>query len=287
MTIQQAYQQLVTQLYEVYDDREAAHIGDWVIEHITGKKRIDRITDKNFPLTQEMRTVLQQYTAQLLQHRPVQYVLHEAWFAGMAFYVDEHVLIPRPETEELTEWLTESLAARAKKNIRILDIGTGSGCIPVTLAKKITAAEVHALDVSAGALQVAQRNAATQHVNIHFHQADILDAASWNGLPRLEVIVSNPPYIKQSEEAAMQRNVLAWEPHLALFVPDNDALLFYRAIAVFGKQYLLPDGWLFLEINEALAAETVQLLQEHGYITIDVKKDMQGKERMIRARRKP
>lgn len=290
MGIQEAYTQLMYQLFELYDDREAANIADWTIEHITGFKRIDRITNKQFPLNKSQQELLQTYTVQLLQHMPVQYVLHEAWFAGMNLYVDENVLIPRPETEELVEWLVEeSKKSKIKTCLpdrqgqKVLDIGTGSGCIPVALKKKLPALDVHALDVSEGALNVAQKNADAQNTPINFYKADILDKTTWTSLPKFDIIVSNPPYIKQSEEKDMRNNVLGHEPHLALFVPDEDALLFYRMIAEFSLKHLNESGKLFFEINEALGKEVKQLLHNYGYSEIELRKDLQGKDRMIKA----
>ncbi|RFM28810.1 peptide chain release factor N(5)-glutamine methyltransferase [Deminuibacter soli] len=282
MTIQQAYQHLLTQLYEVYEDREAANITDWVLEHVTGRRRIDRITWKDYAVPAEQLQLLQQHAEQLLLHKPVQYVLHEAWFAGMPFYVDENVLIPRPETEELVEWVVAT-AGQYAPNLTIADIGTGSGCIPVAIAQKLPEAQLHAADVSAGALAIAQRNAGTQNVHVQFHEMDILDESQWPSFPAADIIVSNPPYIRDSEAAQMHNNVLAHEPHLALFVPDADALLFYRKIADLALQKLTPGGCLFVEINEAFGPETVQLLQDKGYVEVELRKDLQGKDRMVRA----
>lgn len=281
MTVQEAYKHILVQLYEVYDQREAATIADWVTEHVTGLARSSRLVHGHQLLSEAQSTQLEQYTLQLLQHMPIQYVLHEAWFAAMKLYVDAHVLIPRPETEELVEWMVQQL--RTAASVRILDIGTGSGCIPVALKKQLPQAVVSALDVSAGALAVARRNAAEQQTEIHFYEADILQEANWAALPLFDVIVSNPPYIKESEQATMHQNVLAHEPHLALFVPDQDALLFYRTIAAFAQQHLVPGGSLFFEINEALGADTVQLLAAAGFMDVELRQDMQGKDRMIRA----
>jgi release factor glutamine methyltransferase len=283
MHIQDAYTQLMYQLFELYSNREAANIADLVIEHITGFRRIDRITNKEFPLNEAQQRLLQTYTDQLLQHKPVQYVLHEAWFAGMAFYVDENVLIPRPETEELVEWMFKESQKSKVKSQKVLDIGTGSGCIPVAIKKKLPELDVFALDVSEEALAVAEKNAATHITPITFYQTDILDKNKWETLSKFDIIVSNPPYIKQSEEKEMRGNVLLHEPHLALFVPDEDALLFYKIIAEFGLSHLNEDGKLFFEINEALGKEVTALLEEHGYSNMELRKDMQEKDRMIKA----
>ncbi|HEY6978004.1 MAG TPA: peptide chain release factor N(5)-glutamine methyltransferase [Chitinophagaceae bacterium] len=293
MTIPKAYQQLLFQLYEMYDEREAANIADMVIEHITGLKKIDRIINRQLPLTEEQIQLLNDYTFQLLQHKPVQYVLREAWFGGLKLYVDENVLIPRPETEELAEWiikdvpglqfsLSGSFTAHSASPA-ILDIGTGSGCIAVTLKKKLPIAEIHAVDISESALNIAKQNAAAQKTEIKFHFLNILNTNEWNKLPAFDIIVSNPPYVKRSEASTMQKNVLQHEPHIALFVPDEDPLLFYRTVAAFGLQHLKAHGKLFFEINETSGKEVQDLLSQYGYENIEIKKDLQGKDRMIKA----
>ena len=278
MTIQQAQQQLIFQLNQVYDNREAANIADWVMERITGRKKIDRIINKQEPLQHQQIDLLEGYTSELLNHKPVQYVLHEAWFCGMLFYVDEHVLIPRPETEELVEWVVEEAEAGT-----ILDIGTGSGCIPIALKKKLPRAQVYSCDVSEGALAVAQKNATAQQADIHLLQVDFLNRESWQQLPSVDIIVSNPPYIPQSDEQTMQPNVLKYEPHVALFVPNNDALLFYKAIAEFAQQKLRSGGSIYAEIHEDLGEQTKALFLSKGFSSAEIKKDMQGKDRMVKA----
>ncbi|MEO8172192.1 MAG: peptide chain release factor N(5)-glutamine methyltransferase [Sediminibacterium sp.] len=276
MTIQQAQQTAVSQLRLLYEEREAGNIADWVLEHITAKKRIDRLVDKQVGLTNTQQEKLENILQQLATHKPIQYVLNEAWFAGLRFFVNGHVLIPRPETEELVEWIVEEIKKSTTGN------GTGSGCIPVSVKKKHTALSVMAVDVSEEALQVAQKNAQTLEAEIEFQQIDFLDESEWSGLPVFDIIISNPPYIKQSEERNMSQNVLAFEPSLALFVPDEDALLFYRKIAVFAKEHLAEDGSIFLEINEALGKDVVALYEQNGFM-VELRQDMQGKERMVRA----
>ena len=300
MTIHEAQQQLLFQLYHLYDNREAANIADWVMEHITGWKKIDRIINKKVPLLPHRIEQLEQYTKELLEHKPVQYVLHEAWFCGMPFYVDEHVLIPRPETEELVEWIVQEAGSRKSEvgsqksearsdiglqtsDFRLLDIGTGSGCIPIALKKKLPWAQVYSCDVSEGALAVAQKNATAQQADVHLLQADFLNRDSWQQLPFVDLIVSNPPYIPQSDEHTMQPNVLEYEPHVALFVPNDDALLFYKAIAEFAQQKLQRGGSIYAEIHEDLGDQTKALFLSKGFTSVEIKKDMQGKDRMIRA----
>lgn len=284
MTIHAAHRQLMFQLYELYDDSEAANIADMVIEYITGQRKIDRIMHQDIPLAESQAAQLQLITQQLLRHIPVQYALHEAWFAGMKLYVDESVLIPRPETEELVEWIAGDARDKKYEPRSILDIGTGSGCIPIALKKKIPAAVVRAIEVSEGAMNVAVKNAMLQAVQVYFMRLDFLDRNNWAQFGKFHIIVSNPPYVKQSESASMHRNVLDHEPHLALFVPDEDALLFYRHIAAFADTHLEDNGAVYLEINEALGKEVTELFESNGYAT-EIKKDMQEKERMIKATR--
>jgi release factor glutamine methyltransferase len=316
MTLHEAQQQLTTSLQNLYDNREAANIADWVMEHVTGMRKIDRIMHKQSPLQPEQLTQMQQYTQELLAHKPVQYVLHEAWFYGLRFYVDESVLIPRPETEELVEWVLEEVRTRkyepgntgptyarasadkpevgGPKNgdssyilpptsyFSILDIGTGSGCIPISIKKKLPQAEVYACDVSEQALAVATKNATILQTSVQFLQTDFLNTATWHTLPTVDIIVSNPPYIPHNNESSMLQNVLAYEPHLALFVPNEDPLVFYNAIARFAKEKLRPGGSIFVEIHEDLGEQTKALFELNGF-TAEVKKDFQGKDRMVKA----
>jgi release factor glutamine methyltransferase len=281
MTILQAQQQTLVQLKLLYDEREAANITDWVMEHITGQKRIDRLLNKQALLTSAQQEKLEIILPQLAAHKPVQYVLQEAWFAGMPFFVNEHVLIPRPETEELVEWIGVESQKLKVKSQKLLDVGTGSGCIPVSLKKKLPDSDITSIDVSEDALNVAKKNAAGLGTEIHFLHTDFLNEENWKQLPVFDIIVSNPPYIKQSEHSSMSKNVTAFEPSLALFVPDEDALLFYRKIALFAKTHLSKQGSVFLEINEALGKETAALYESEGYV-VELRKDMQGKERMVK-----
>lgn len=282
MTIHEARQRLLFQLYDLYDSREAANIADLVMEKITGWMKIDRVINKHLPLNVQQSGLLEQYSRELGQGRPVQYVLGEAWFMGAKFYVDERVLIPRPETEELLEWLIKS---NRGKSLNILDIGTGSGCIPIGLKLNLPSCQVHSCDISTAALEVATKNAAAHNTVIHFHETDILNRDAWSNLPQSEIIISNPPYVPEKDKENMNRNVLFFEPHTALFVPDSDPLLFYRAIAEFGRQKLSTNGEVYLEIHEDLSPEVQNALSEAGYREIETRKDLQGKERMIRAKK--
>lgn len=275
MTIQEAGQQLIQQLATIYDSREAANIADRVLEHLTGWKKSERVINKEHELEPNKELLLKRYTQELLQHKPVQYVLHESWFCGIKLYVDENVLIPRPETEELVEWIVSEV-----KEGKILDIGTGSGCIAIALKKKLPRLDVAGCDVSEQALEVANKN---KYGNITLIQADILDSESWSSLPSPNVIVSNPPYIPLQDKNLMRDNVLQYEPHIALFVEDNDALIFYRAIAAFAKKNLLPGGAIYVEIHEELGGSVQEIFRANGFSRTEIRKDMQGKDRMVKA----
>jgi len=280
MDIQQAQRELLARLIPLYGEREAAQIGDLVMENITGKRKIDRLLNKDVMLSPFQTDIYHQYIFGLSKNQPVQYVLRESWFCGMKFYVDQHVLIPRPETEELVEWVaTESTAA----TLSILDVGTGSGCIAISLKKKLPAANVHACDISPDALTVARRNAADLQADVDFQLMDILDNRQREYLPALDLIVSNPPYIPLRDKSSMSPHVVEYEPHIALFVKDEDPIVFYQAIAQLGKERLSPTGALYAEIHEDLAGQVVGAFKKAGYQNIVVKQDMQGKDRMIKA----
>ncbi len=219
--------------------------------------------------------------------KPIQHILEEAHFYGLVFKVNEHVLIPRPETEELVEWIISVCSIQfalnsfeSPKKLSVLDIGTGSGCIPITLKKHLPNTVVATLDVSADAIAVAKQNARQIGVDINFINADIL---TFQSEEKFDIIVSNPPYIRDLEKNEMHNNVLLHEPHLALFVSDENPLIFYKAIAEFAKTNLKPNGQLFFEINEYLGKETVDMLDGKEFKNIELRKDMQGKDRMLKA----
>ena len=281
MNIREANTHLISQLRAIYEESEAENISDWVLEHITGKKRTDRIMNKEKPLNPEQSSQLNQYLDRLLQHEPVQYVLNEAWFCGLKFYVDKKVLIPRPETEELVEWIISDCKFPID-TLSILDIGSGSGCIPIALKKRLGKAEVWSCDISPEALRVANQNATTLGINVKFIELDFLNETKREKLPSFDIIVSNPPYIPVKDKDTMRLNVLNHEPAKALFVPDNDELVFYKAIASFGKNHLTENGVIYTEINESLGEATSAMFQTNGYKT-EIRKDMQGKERMLKA----
>lgn len=280
MTIQEATYFLLNKLRTIYPEGESSQVTDWVMEYLTGSKKAERMMYKNSSITDGEERQLHQYAERLMQHEPVQYVLNESWFCGLKFYVDKNVLIPRPETEELVEWIITNCKFPINE-LKILDIGTGSGCIPIALKRRIRKAEVWSVDISENALAVAGRNAESLGADIHFLQLDFLDRASWDQLPEFDIIVSNPPYIPAKDKETMHLNVLNFEPATALFVPDNDALVFYSAIAEFGKKHLSHNGQIYAEIHEELGSSVMTLFEIMNY-ECEVKKDMQKKDRMIK-----
>ncbi|HRN58221.1 MAG TPA: peptide chain release factor N(5)-glutamine methyltransferase [Agriterribacter sp.] len=293
MTINEGYRFVCEAMYTIYDRREAENISALVIEKVTGLQSMDRSLNKNKFLPEEQETRLIHYTQLLLQHRPVQYVLGEAWFYGMPLYVNEHVLIPRPETEELVEWIVHDVGKQlqvpgsgfrgAGGSPVILDIGTGSGCIAIALKKNIPGAEVYAIDISDKALAVAQQNATVQQTAVQFLQADFLHAAHRKTLPEFDIIVSNPPYIPVKDKNEIQKNVLDHEPHTALFVTNDEPLLFYAVIAGFATPHLQPGGHIYAEIHESMGAAVRDIFFRKGFTDTVVRKDMQGKDRMVKA----
>ena len=284
------YNELWRQLVQIYDEGEAKAIARMVYEERFGLTLSDIYLGRETQLSAADQTELQFIAKRLLQGEPIQYVLGQADFCGRTFMVNEHVLIPRPETEELCNWKPLPLPSPKGEGAKILDIGTGSGCIAITLAAMYPEAQVIGWDISEDALEVAKINAIRNNVNVSFEQVDVLNLPS--PLPfgggrgeALSLLVSNPPYICNKERAAMAVNVLEYEPHTALFVPDDDPLLFYRAIAQFGQTALKQGGWLYFEINPLYAREMCDMLRLMSYHDIELKADQYGKQRMIRARK--
>jgi release factor glutamine methyltransferase len=250
-------------------------------EYLHGLKRIDLALNPNFEISEEEVRKWEAIISELKTEKPIQYIIGETWFYDSKFYVNEHTLIPRPETEELVDWIVSKFPkTQNPKPITVLDIGTGTGCIPISIKKNIPQTEVFAIDVSEEALKVAKRNAIENKVEVHFILQNILDAEKLES--KFDVIVSNPPYVRNLEKQEIKKNVLEYEPHLALFVEDNDALLFYRKIAQLAKESLTENGQLFFEINQYLGKETVGLLEQLGFKNIELRKDIYGNDRMIK-----
>ena len=244
-------------------------------------KRIDISLKSEMIITNHTFEYFEMVIERLLNYEPIQYILGSTLFFGSDFIVNKEVLIPRPETEELISWVLEQLDS--DKSIKILDIGTGSGCIAISLAKQLPMADVYAMDISLGALSIAKKNAEANGVVIQFIEASILDWESQDLF--FDVIVSNPPYIRKSEKEMMSPNVLYHEPHLALFVEDEDPLVFYRKITKLASRNLTKDGLLYFEINQYLGRETVALVQKLGFEDVELRKDVFTNDRMIRAKR--
>ena len=298
MLLKQYKSHFFNSLKKSQDEQEIESFFFILTEYLHNLKRVDVALNPNFELSDEEVETWNAILAQLQQEKPIQYITGEAWFYGLKFEVNENTLIPRPETEELVEWIIESWKLEAgswksenQKQINVLDIGTGSGCIPIALKANLPQTNVSAIDVSEKALDVAKRNAELNKVEINFIQANILEVedvskhqTSNSQLPtNFNIIVSNPPYVRNLEKQEIKKNVLDYEPHLALFVEDTDALLFYRKIAQLALKNLTPNGILFFEINQYLGNETVELLQNLGFKNIELKKDIYGNDRMVKS----
>ena len=275
------YDELWRPLAAVYDSGEARAIVRYVLDVRFGLSATDVYCGKVTQLSADDQRELGKIMERLGRCEPVQYVLGQSEFCGRQFAVGPGVLIPRPETEDLCGWVVQGLAARGCRAPALLDVGTGSGCIAVTLALDVGGAVVTAWDVSADALRVASSNAARLGAGVSFARVDALrppaDVAKWNA------VVSNPPYVRLSERRDMERNVLDYEPEGALFVPDDDPLLFYRAIAGYAATALRPGGELYFEINQAFAGETCSLLRSLGFGTAEVRRDRFGRQRFAKA----
>lgn len=272
------------ELIDVYPNNEIDSFFFLLIDEYLGLQRIDTVLKPDFKIDELELSILKNALKRLKKEEPIQYIIGKTEFYGYPFLVDENTLIPRPETEELVEWVlqeVESWKLDNRKAISILDIGTGTGCIPISLAKNLPETNISAIDVSKNALKVANKNARLNKVNVNFIELDILNTKN---LPQqYNIIISNPPYVRELEKAEIQKNVLKNEPHLALFVSDENPLVFYNKIADLAKDYLSKNGLLFFEINEYLGKETVDMLKYKGFNNIELRKDLFKNDRMIKA----
>lgn len=269
----------IQQLKELYPKTEVDTFFFLLIDEYLGLQRIDLTLQPNFELLTEKQLLFDKAVQRLKAEEPIQYILKKTEFFGLPFKVNQNTLIPRPETEELVAWVLDEVKTSALTTI--LDIGTGSGCIPISIKKEASNLHVSAIDVSEKALNVAKQNAVLNNVDISFIHQDILKTSRLTN--RFDVIISNPPYVRNLEKAEIKNNVLQNEPHLALFVEDNNPLLFYKKIADLAKQSLSENGLLFFEINQYLGAETVAMLKNKGFTNVELRKDMFGNDRMIKA----
>jgi release factor glutamine methyltransferase len=299
MNIKKYRAQFSTSLSPIYPKTEIDSFFFILVDEYLNLERIDVTLNPDFKINNESLLVLNRALEKLENEEPIQYIIGNTEFYGLPFLVDKHTLIPRPETEELVEWILLEAAklqsSNASKSLNILDIGTGSGCIPISLAKKIPTATISAIDVSVGALKIAKKNATLNKVKVEFIEANILQTEHLNifadsstssntiSKKQFNIIVSNPPYVRELEKKEIQNNVLQNEPHLALFVSNENPLIFYEKIADLSKQNLTKDGLLFFEINQYLGQETLKILIEKGFKNIELRKDVFGNERMIKA----
>jgi len=263
-----------------YPETEVLSFFNLLAEDILGFSRVDIVLEADSMLSDTHLKKLNQALSELEHHKPLQYIIGETEFYGLPFNVNKHTLIPRPETEELVSWILDTIDT-PKKQLSILDIGTGSGCIAISLAKKLPNAQVTGYDISEKALITASKNGILNNVTVAFKHVDILKTTSLS--EKFDIIVSNPPYVRNLEKQEIQKNVLEHEPHTALFVEDDDPLLFYNKIAALAKQGLKPNGQLFFEINQYLGEETVALVKNLGFNNVILKQDIFKADRMIRA----
>ena len=297
MKIKQFKDHFYSELSDLYSPSEIQSFFSILIDEYLDLQRVDVITNPNFVIPTEKFNLLGWSLDQLKGQQPIQYIIGKTEFYGLPFLVNEHVLIPRPETEELVEWVllevakvqrdkgtevqSDALSEVKERKVSILDIGTGSGCIPIALKKNLPNASITAIDVSKGALGVAQKNAELNEVEIEFIEKNILETDDLQR--KYDIIVSNPPYVRELEKAEIKPNVLENEPHLALFVEDHDPLIFYRKIAELAKSHLTENGMLFFEINQYLGKEMLEMMHLLDFKNVTLKKDLFGNDRMIKA----
>lgn len=265
-------------LHGYYPDTELMAMAKLLLTQVFDLSVIDLYAGKDNGFSEKEWKQLDDILLRLKKQEPIQYIIGVEEFCGLSFEVNPDVLIPRPETAELIDWIVKD---HPEEGLRVLDIGTGSGCIAISLKKKLRKADVTSWDVSAAALQTAARNCQRNEVYVRLQQQDILQESSSDG--SYDLLVSNPPYITEKEKTDMEKNVLDWEPEIALFVPDEDPLLFYREIAKRGKRLLVPGGELYVEINQAYGRQTMELLEQLGYKELELKQDLSQRDRMIKA----
>ncbi len=276
ITLKQVSNNFKQELVSIYPPEEIKNFTWILFEHLLGFSKVDILMNEDKILDKNQQEFCKDALFQLKQHIPIQYIVGKEEFYGLKFKVNKHVLIPRPETEELVQWIIQN---NHLESPCILDIGTGSGCIPIALKKSIPMANIMAWDISEDALSIAKENAITNNVVIEFLHQDALNPLLNK---KFDIIVSNPPYVRESEKELMRDNVLLHEPDIALFVSNNDPLVFYREITKWAQKSLRKNGVLFFEINEYLAKETHALLSTYGFSDIVIKQDLFGKDRMIK-----
>lgn len=268
------------ELDSIYGADEVSSFFYLLIENYLGLERFTLVIQPNLVISKEEEAPFFEALSQLKLQKPIQHILGHTYFMDLKFNVGPDVLIPRPETEDLVRWILDDYKLTNSQNLKILDIGTGSGCIAISLAKNLKTSKVSAMDISNEALEIAKENAESNEVNSDFFKADILKIETEL---QLDVIVSNPPYVRELEKDSMRKNVIEHEPEVALFVSNKDPLVFYRAIADFAQKNLTSKGSLYLEINQYLGKDMVELLKKYTFKNIELRKDIFGKDRMIKA----
>ena len=279
MTLAETRKKITQALSGYYDDNEIRNFSDLLFFHLLKYSKIELRMKGNEVISQQDEKTLDEMLTRLTAFEPIQYILGETVFFDLPFLVSPHVLIPRPETEELVDWVLKDYAG---KKVKILDIGTGSGCIAVTLARNLPLAKISGCDIDEKAIELSVNNAGLNGTQVSFFLFDVLNPAAIRD-NKYHVLVSNPPYVRESEKALMHANILNYEPHRALFVSDDDPLLFYEAIADLGREILLPEGEIYCEINEKLPEETLRIFYDRSYKTAEMRTDINGKPRMIKA----
>jgi release factor glutamine methyltransferase len=272
---------IIDSISKIYPKYECESIAQIILSQFNISK-LDVVVNSSKTLEEKDIDTINNQIIRLKNNEPIQYILGYTYFYDLRFDVNQQVLIPRPETEELVDWIVKTY--KSKKNINILDIGTGTACIPISLAKNIFDADVSSIDISSKAIETAKINAKRNNVEINFINADILCWQNISELKYYDLIVSNPPYVMESEKIEMQKNVLEYEPEIALFVNDNNPLIFYKTIVELAKNKLKNSGYLFFEINEAFGNEIYNLMKENNFTEIELRKDLQNKNRMIKGR---
>ncbi len=271
-------------LSKLYDSSEIESFFYILINFRLNLSKIDYVLNKEHKISNEDILFFEKTINRLKNEEPIQYILENTDFYGLKFHVNKNTLIPRPETEELVNWIIKDFETPNKENLSILDIGTGSGCIPISLSKNLKNSNVVTVDISQDAIDVAKHNAVTNSVTVSFVIDSILDPKIISCSEYMfDVIVSNPPYVRNLEKQEIKKNVLSYEPHLALFVEDSDPLIFYREIAKYAISHLKKNGVLYFEINQYLGRETVLLMKKMGFKNVELRKDISGNDRMIKA----
>lgn len=279
MNLKDLKKELFEELSSVFDTSEIETFFYRLIDHQLGLSKIDMVLNPDVAITAKDDTFFKTAIRELKNEKPIQYIIGSTEFYGLNFKVTESTLIPRPETEELVDWILKDNLN--KTGLSVLDVGTGSGCIPISLAKHLSDSSVATIDVSSEAIKVAKDNANTHQVAVKFINQDILNYTDVS--EKYDVIVSNPPYVRHLEKQEIKKNVLAYEPHLALFVADDDALIFYKKIAELALESLIENGALYFEINQYLGQETVSLVKNLGFSSVELRKDLSGNDRMLKA----